>query len=243
MCWPPMALPEEQDSEPVWRAGLRGARANLAPGLALQAFAVALVLAYYRWPAAEAALHSVTGWRARYGVLFPVALTALFGGVIPFLYLRARPATRAAHPWRDLWFFAGYWAYRGLEIDLFYRGLAVVVGTGHDVGTLAMKVVLDQFVYCSLVAVPMMVVAFGWRAEGYSWRRLRERLRGRFLRHEMLPLYIANCAIWIPAVTAIYALPLPLQLPLCNVVLCFYTLLVSHLAAQQARAHAPRGEA
>lgn len=232
-----MSFSDARSNEPVWRAGLRGARANLVPGLALQVFAVGLVLAYYRWPAAEAALREVTAWRERSGLLFPIVITTLCGGVIPFLYLRAQRATRAEHPWRDLWFFAGYWAYRGFEIDLFYRMLARVVGTGHDVGTLAAKVALDQFVYCSLVAVPMMVLAFGWRAEGYSWSRLKARMRGRFWRHEVLPLYIANCAIWIPAVTAIYALPLPLQLPLCNVVLCFYTLLVAHFSAHQARAH------
>ncbi len=227
--------------EPVWQAGLRGARANLVPGLALQVFAVVLVLAYYRWPAAEAALRGATEWRARFGVLFPIGITMLFGGVVPFLYLRALPATRATHPWRDFWFYAGYWAYRGFEIDLLYRVLAHFVGTGRDIGTLAAKVSLDMFVYCLLLAVPMMVLSFGWRAEGYSWRRLRERMRGRFLRHEVLPLYITNCAIWIPAVTAVYALPLPLQLPLCNIVLCFYTLLVSHMAAHQAKMRAAAG--
>ncbi len=226
-----MSSPRPLDEEPVWLVGLRGARANLVPGLALQVFAVALVAAYYRWPAAEAALREATAWRERFGVLWPMGITTLFGGVIPFLYLRAQRATRAAHPWRDLWFFAGYWAYRGWEIDLLYRVLARVVGTGHDVGTLAAKVALDQFVYCILIAVPVMVLSFGWRAEGYSWRRLHGRMRGRFWRREVLPLYLANCAVWIPAVTAVYALPLPLQLPLCNVVLCFYTLLVSHIAA------------
>ncbi len=234
-----MAISQDHpNDEPVWQAGLRGARANLVPGLALQVLAVALVLAYYRWPAAEAALRGATEWRARFGVLFPIGITTLCGGVVPFLYLRAQPATRAAHPWRDFWFYAGYWAYRGFEIDLLYRVLAHVVGTGRDVGTLATKVAIDQFVYCLLIAVPMMVLSFGWRAEGYSWRRLRERMRGRFLRHEVLPLYITNCAIWIPAVTAVYALPLPLQLPLCNIVLCFYTLLVSHMAAHQAKVRA-----
>ena len=231
-----MPNPAAHVDEPVWRAGLRGARANLVPGLALQAAAVALVLAYYRWPAAQAVLRQATELRGQFGVLFPIAITTLCGGVIPFLYLRAQPATREAHPWGDLRFFMIYWAYRGFEIDLLYRVLAHTVGTGHDVGTLVAKVMIDQFVYCPLVAVPGMVLAFGWRAEGYSWSRLRARMRGRFLRHEILPLFIANCAVWIPAVSAIYALPLPLQLPLCNVVLCFYTLLVAHFSAHQAQA-------
>lgn len=227
--------------EPVWRAGLRGARANLGPGVALQVFAVVLVVAYYRWPAAETLLRGVMAWRERIGVLFPVALTAACGGLIPFLYLRARRASRAANPWRDLWFLVAYWGYRGFEIDLLYRVLAATVGTGRDAGTLAVKVAIDQFVYCPLWAVPWLTLAYGWRAEGFSWSRLRTRIRGRFWRGEVLPVFIATTAIWVPAVAAVYSLPLPLQLPLCNVVLCFFTLLVAHVAAHQAEVHARRG--
>jgi hypothetical protein len=36
----------------------------------------------------------------------------------------------------------------------------------------------------------------------------------------------------MPAVLLIYTMPTPLQLPLQNLVLCFYTLLVAHLTAR-----------
>ncbi len=76
-----MASPHafERD-EPVWRAGLRGARANLVPGIALQVVAVGLVATYYRWPAMEVLLSEVAGMRSRIGVVFPIGITALFGG-------------------------------------------------------------------------------------------------------------------------------------------------------------------
>ncbi len=159
---------------------------------------------------------------------------------MPFFYLRLRRATRAAHPWRGLGFMAVYWGIRGFEIDLMYRILAATVGTGRDPLTLAIKVFFDQFVYCPLWAVPWMALAYGWRNEGYSWTRLRERIRGRFWRWEVLPVYIASCALWVPAVAAVYSLPRPLQLPLCNVVLCFFTLMVAHIAIHQAEVRARR---
>jgi hypothetical protein len=50
---------------------------------------------------------------------------------------------------------------------------------------------------------------------------------------------IANMAVWVPAVAVIYALPTPLQLPMQNMVLCFYTLIVAH----QMRADGPPAQA
>jgi hypothetical protein len=47
-------------------------------------------------------------------------------------------------------------------------------------------------------------------------------------RRRVLPLLIGNIGVWVPAVAIIYLLPTPLQLPLQNIVLCFYTLVVAH---------------
>jgi hypothetical protein len=49
----------------------------------------------------------------------------------------------------------------------------------------------------------------------------------------VLPTLIANFGVWVPAVAIIYALPTPLQLPLQNLVLCFFTLLLAHLNRRQ----------
>jgi hypothetical protein len=47
---------------------------------------------------------------------------------------------------------------------------------------------------------------------------------------------IANIAVWIPAVAIIYALPTALQLPLQNLVLLFFTLLLAHLNCRRSHA-------
>jgi hypothetical protein len=43
--------------------------------------------------------------------------------------------------------------------------------------------------------------------------------------------------LWIPVVCCVYALPLPLQMPLFNIVLCFWSMLFTHITARQ---NAPR---
>ena len=134
--------------EPPWKAGLRGARANLGPGLVLQFVALATVLAYYHHAPTRAAFARVMEFRASTGFFFGIVSTGLFGGVLPFFYLRSNPATRAHHRWSEGLFLTLFWGYKGLEIEVFYRLLARFVGTGHDVLTIAAKAGLDQFVYC-----------------------------------------------------------------------------------------------
>ena len=216
--------------EPPWKAGLRGARANLGPGLALQVVALALVLAYYYHAPTRAAFERVMAFRAHTGLVFGMVSTGLFGGVLPFLYLRSNPETRAHHRWSEGVFLTLFWGYKGVEIEILYRLLARFVGTGHDVLTIATKAVLDQLVYCPILAVPLTVVAYQWCATSFSARAVLTDLRiSGWYGRTVLPTMIANIAVWIPAVAIIYALPTALQLPLQNLVLLFFTLLLAHL--------------
>ena len=83
----------------------------------------------------------------------------------------------------------------------------------------------------------MTVVVYQWCATGFSIRAVVADLRtpGWYGR-TVLPTMITNTAVWIPAVAIIYALPTALQLPLQNLVLLFFTLLLAHL--NRRRSHA-----
>lgn len=221
--------PSNSLSEPPWQAGLRGARANLVPGLFLQAGALALVLAYYQHPATRAALVGLSEVRAGAGVGFAVLSTGLCGGLLPFLYLRAQPATRTRYAWSQGLALTAFWGYKGLEIDVWYRFLAWTVGEGTGPATVAGKMLLDQFVYCPLFAVPLTVIVYDWIEHGFGAATVAADFREpRWYLRRVLPLLISNLGVWVPAVCFIYALPTPLQLPLQNVVLIFFTLLVAH---------------
>ena len=82
-----------------WRQSLAAARANLLPGLVLQAFALALLLAYYFHGPSRHAMDALASLKARWGWGYSLPATALFGGLIPFLYLRLSPRTRAVTPY------------------------------------------------------------------------------------------------------------------------------------------------
>jgi hypothetical protein len=215
--------------ESPWRSGLRSARANLAPGFVLQLGALALVGAYYTQPGMRDALARVSALRADWGVAFSMLTTGVCGGVLPFLYLRSRAATRRRYTWAQGAAITAFWTYKGLEVDLWYRLLARVFGEGHGFGTIALKTFSDQFVYCPLFAVPVSAVIYEWTESHFRSAELRADLAaGRWYRRKVLPLLLSNLGVWLPAVCIIYALPTPLQLPLQNLVLCFFTLVVAH---------------
>jgi hypothetical protein len=232
--------PQTSNPETPWRVALRGARATVLPGLVLQAGALTLVLAYYYHAPTRRLLERLSEFRAEEGFIFGIVSTGLVGGAIPFLYLRSRRATRGRYTWAQGAGLIAFWAYKGLEIDLFYRFLARFVGERVGVATIAQKMAIDQFLYCPLFAVPVTVFVYALVDARYEVGPvLADWWRPRWYRRRVLPVMISNLAVWIPMVCIIYALPTPLQLPLQNLVLCFFTLLLAHITQPTARAESP----
>jgi hypothetical protein len=221
--------------EAPWHAGLRAARANFWPGLVLQAVALALVGAYYFHPPTRAALGRLAEFRAQAGAGFAIISTGLVGGLIPLLYLKTRQATRARYTWLQGAGLIAFWAYKGFEIDLFYRVQAHVFGETANAATIALKMFIDQFVYCPLFAIPVTALFYDWVDARYHGAAIVADMRaGAWYRRRVLPVLISNLGVWVPTVCIIYALPTPLQLPLQNLVLCFFTLMLAHVSANKA---------
>ena len=216
---------------PPWRAGLDGARANLVPGLVLQAVALTLVLGYYFAPGVADALRGLTALRDQLGVVYSMGATAVAGGLIPWIYLKLMPATRHRYDAKQGVGLIGFWAVKGLEVHALYASLAWLLGTEPSVTTVLLKSSIDQLIYGPLIAVPGMWLGYQWIENRFDfapvWARIRR--RGWYAR-DLLPVYIANLGIWAPTVALIYVLPVPLQLPMQNIVLCFFTLLMAHLS-------------
>jgi hypothetical protein len=222
-------------AEAPWRASWRAARANVLPGLVLQAGALALVLAYYYHSFTRAWLERLANFRASQGFVFGIVSTGLVGGVIPLLYLWSRSRTRERYRATQGLGLIAFWAYKGLEIELFYRFLALVIGEVATPAVIVGKMVTDQFIYCPLFAVPVTTLVYAWIDARYEFAPVRADVRqGNWYRRRVLPLLIPNLVVWIPAVCIIYALPTALQLPLQNLVLCFFTLLLAHVTKENA---------
>ena len=99
-------------------------------------------------------------------------------------------------------------------------------GTALDVRTIAIKTVCDQLIMVPLFGMVNVVLFYVWREGGYSFSKLLSRLGKGWYQKLVLPVLIANWVIWIPAVAMIYCLPLALQLPVQNLILCFWVLIL-----------------
>lgn len=206
--------------------GVEAAKANLRPAVALWAVGMAILAAYYGTDAGRAAMDRLAEFRSVRPVAYAMVATALFGGVIPWLVMRGRASSRARATWGLLAFMAGVWAEKGLEVHLLYEGLAALVGDSPEPGVIAAKVALDQGLYVTLWACPSLVLAYRLHDHGYRWRSLGVLRSRRWWAVDLLPVLLANWAVWTPAVAMIYALPLALQLPAQNLVLCFWSLVL-----------------
>ena len=216
------------------RAGLAAARANLVPGLIIQATMLALVLAYFFHPPTRGALDVLAAWKGRGGLAFTFVLLGIAGGVLPEVFQVAifqRGVVSRAN-WHNALFAFPLWGAQGCVTDLFYRAQAVLFGHEATVAVIVKKVLFDMFVYTPLWGTPVVVCAYEWRRHGFSGR-WREIFPPGFYRDTVFPTLVANWGVWIPAVSIIYALPLLLQVPLFALATSFWALLVAYLARQE----------
>ena len=141
-------------------AGIEGMKRNILPGLALQAFALVLVLSYYFLPAAHQGFETVASWKVRYGYLYSSIATAIFGGLIPFTYLALTGKIRREVLFAEFLFYVLFWAYRGIEVDFLYRLQDFLFGNHVSVSVIARKAAVDQFIYNPLWAAPLQTLFF-----------------------------------------------------------------------------------
>lgn len=239
---PPLAPPTLRL---ILRRSAAAAWANRYPALALQLFAIGIGVGYALSPAVRDLFEHITRLRDQVGILFPLFSTALFAGFLPWLIQWLRPTTRASATLGSLGFLLLIWAWKGAEADLLYRGQDRLIGDGRDPVTLGLKTLIDQTLYAPLWGLPTLVLALRWRGLGYRrdalWREIRrEGGFGLWFRRHVLPVLVPNAMIWPPAVVVIYSLPLPLQLPMQNLVACFWSAMLILLTDPRRDTTAPR---
>ncbi len=209
--------------------GVQAARQNRIAGIALWIFGCAIIAGYYLVPAFHEVLEQVAEWKARWGFLFSAISTGLFGGLIPsliqMLVQRKQPVDQPQHALSNTLF----WAVKGIEIDALYRFQAMLFGDSAQWQTIAIKTFVDQFLYVPAFGLVNVILFYLWRDCRYDCGVLRRKLGRHWYRERVLPVLIANWFIWIPAVVLIYCFPLALQLPVQNLILCFWILMLTFL--------------
>ncbi|MCH2183302.1 MAG: Mpv17/PMP22 family protein [Mariniblastus sp.] len=210
----------------AWHTGRTAIVQNRVPTCILWLFGVILIFGYFQWPALASWLDRMGEFRWRHGFAFSFLSTALFGGLIPALIPGLIGRREPPINLRNVASATLFWGLKGWEIDLFYRWQAYWLGTAGDFGTIVGKTMVDQFIYVPLIGVVNIVLFYLWRDNGFSFKRTWFALGPHWYQRRVLPLLISNWVVWIPAVALIYALPLALQLPIQNLVLCFWVLIL-----------------
>jgi hypothetical protein len=214
--------------EPCWQ----GMRFNLRPALVLQAFALVIVVGYFWSAGVHQALDVVGALKLRYGYAYSAVATCVFGGLIPYGVLVLAGRVPAQRRYRELAFYLALWFWKGIEVDALYRAQASWFGEGSSVATIAVKTAVDQLGYVPLWAAPSQVLLFTWKDAGFSMSGTRAAFARQGFGQRVLVVVCSTWVVWVPAVAIVYSLPSALQVPLFNLVLCFWCLLMSFISRE-----------
>jgi hypothetical protein len=205
-------------------------RSNLRPAIALQAFALALVLGYFWSVPLHAALDVVGALKLRYGYVYSAVATCIFGGLLPYAVLSLSDRIPKRQRGAELAFYALLWSWKGVEVDALYRAQAACFGESASLGTILVKTAVDQLLYVPLWSAPVQVLLFAWKDAEFSAGATRAAFARQSFGQRTLVVVFSTWVVWVPAVAIVYALPSALQVPLFNLVLCFWCLLMSFIS-------------
>ncbi len=213
---------------------LAALKQNLLPGLVLQLFAATILIIYFFVPTSKPLFTLFGELKHTYGFGYSFIATALFGGLIPFLYLWL---SKSLAPNRNILglfvFYVVFWGLKGMEVDFFYRLQADWFGTDNEIKTIATKVAVDQLLYSALWAAPGITIVYLWMESNWSIAESQKAMNKEFFCIKIPTVILSNWLVWTPAVCIVYAMPGELQIPLFNLVLCFWVLMLAVLNKKQ----------
>lgn len=221
--------------EAPWIAGFYAARANLLPSLILQALMLALLLGYYFHPTTTAWLDRLADIKLRWGYSYSALSAAVAGALIPemmriFVFQKGRARREN---FANLLFTIPFWCGMGMLVDAFYRCQAVVFGSDPTLRVVVTKVLVDQFLYSTLIVTPLTCWLYDWKLAGYHFTNARFWFTITYLRNVMLPVIFANWSVWIPIVAVLYSLPNTLQIPLFGLALSLWVMLLTWISERR----------
>ena len=209
----------------------KGLKKNLVPAIILQFLGLGLVLSYYFVAGVKESLEGVVRIKSQHPYLFSALSTAFFGGLFPFLIMWKKKELTYSH--KLILFYVLFWAFKGAEIELFYSFQTWLFGSGNKASIIVRKVFFDQLVYTALYVVPSIVLIYKWKDDGFSLKKVRREFTRSWFLSTSIGVVIPNWIVWFPSCAIVYCMPIALQVPLFNIILCFYVLLIEVLCKRE----------
>lgn len=213
-----------------WSVCKAGFRRNRVPAVILQLFAGAILALYFLAPGLRGFFAAIEALKVEGGPGFAILSTAIFGGLIPWMVMVHRGRIAPGDRLRHLIFFLFFWALQGAAVDWLYTQQTIWFGSETSFKVLMTKMLVDQGPYNLIWATPNSLILYGWKDAGFSWKRLWAQSTPSTLRHRFLTIQVSAWVVWVPAVLMIYSLPPDLQIPLFNLVLCFFSLVLAFVS-------------
>lgn len=212
--------------------GIQSIKGNLWPILVLQVSAVILVWAYYNYPSVRESLKGLEAIKRQGGVPFAILVGFAAGSIVPET---AKLLTGKVKPPYDKWLkdalFNGFViALVAMLVYLFYEYVqAPLWGTTPDLATIIKKTATDMGVASPFCFVYITTLAYVWRNEGFSFKRMVPHLKKEFFRRQVLQLMVPCWMVWIPILCCVYSLPQDLQFPISQVAEAAWCLMLALL--------------
>lgn len=218
-------------------AGLRAARANLAPGLIVQLLMLAVLLAYYFYPPTRDWLNRLAEIKTRWSYGYTALSSFIAGAMIPELLKICvfQQAKIRRSNFKNLLFTVPFYCVMGMIVDFLYRCQAGWFGTEVTFAVVLKKVLVDQFLYNPLFSAPVSAWLYDWKHRGFMFRGIGVFFTATYYRDVILPILFATWGVWLPIVTILYSLPLPLQIPLFGLALSLWVMIYTWMSEQRAR--------
>ncbi len=220
------------------------ARANLLPGLLLQALMLVFLALYFLHDGTRQFLSAVSNLKQQTGFAFAFVTYVISAALLPEL-LRVVFFQRGNVTRRNAWNFltaAPFWGCMGVVVDVFYRAQAVWFGAGSGFWVIAPKVMIDQLLFSPLYSAPFTVAYFYWRDGDFRPAVLGEIFTAGFWWNKIFPVVVAGWCVWIPGVSLVYFMPTALQLPVAVLIQTFWVLILTTVSERKS-AMSPGGPA
>lgn len=208
------------------KTAARAVRANILPGLLLQALMAVFLSLYVMHEGTRQFLANVADLKQESGYLFAFVCYVISAALLPELlrigFFQHGRVTR----W-NVWNFltaAPAWGMIGILVDFFYRCQAMWFGTGNDWQTILLKMLVDQFLYSPFIGTPLTIAYFAWRDGNFRFPALRAAIRPKVLAERVFLIQVAGWCIWIPGVCVVYFMPSELQIPVAVLIQAFWVL-------------------
>lgn len=213
-------------------AGIRAAKANVVPGLIVQAAMLAVVLAYYHFPPMTEWLGVLAELKARWGYGYSAVAAVIAGALLPELLrivvFQGRKAERRNGG--NLCYTMPFWAVMSVMVDVLYRVQGHWFGTEVAFAVVVRKVLFDQFVFSPLFSVPLTVWFYDFKNRGAGMTGPGEFFTWRHYKEKVLPVMFATWGVWIPVVSILYSLPALLQIPVYILALTLWVMIFTWMS-------------